>query len=224
MEVESAVLAFADRRQLSKFKYSCRQIGCSFLSNLGRIYNPKKSMKLFIKWFKPRTHPSFRLTEERRDDFVEQLEGYILSCKESAKYSNQRFDYLVIVLSSAAIIFIANLLKFFHEQKIVLFLDYPLYAIGAFGLGIVLNFVSQYISLRSHLGEIHLTQKKVSDLRAERTFREALYARRQRILDRLDFTVILMNIVCLILLLVGAILIFLFCQEGLKGLSASSLP
>lgn len=62
------------------------------------------------------------MTQEEKSRYIEKLEKHIVSCEEASNYSIQRFDVLIISLSSGGLAlsigFVKDVIKNFHEIDI----------------------------------------------------------------------------------------------------------
>lgn len=171
-------------------------------------------IKLFFKKKKRVSGDPISMDAEQLKETIEDLREYIKICEESSKYSNQRFDYLVIVLSSTGILFLANLLSYFNEKEVPINLNLFSGAIGLFVFTILINFISQYLSMKSHAEEARLSKKKISDIRQSSVYDERLYSTLQNQLDGLDGWVRLINIGTIFTLSLGAVFGIVFYLVG----------
>ena len=102
------------------------------------------------------------MNEELSNDvekFIEKLEGHIKSAEEKKKYSLERFDVLIISLSSGGL---AMTLSIFNEYK-----DLPIYSIKTswifFSLGLIINLTSQGTGFFANKFDIDCTRKIIEE-------------------------------------------------------------
>lgn len=147
--------------------------------------------------------------ENKNLAFVKRLEEYIVSCKESAKYSIDRFDILIISLSTGALGFSIAFIKDFVKDKINPNLLLIKISWIVFAIAIIMNLLSQKTSYYSHILEIKLTKIKIKKLKGKENCSncENRLNFKTNILDSLTT---FFNISSLILLIAGIILTLIF--------------
>lgn len=168
-------------------------------------------------WFKkPKVENSepVSLSDEEKEQLIKSNKEFLISCEESRKYSNQRLDYLAIILSSTGLIFISNVLSYFKEQSIPITTELFTCAVSLFVITILINFFSQYISLRSFSEEIKITRMKIEDAEYFQIYDENKFRRIQKSLDFLDALVVWINNATVVTIFLGAISSVLFYLVG----------
>ena len=145
--------------------------------------------------------------------YIINLEKHLESAKASANYSADRFDILIITISTTALLVTINSSDKFIEENI--FVNTKLLAISWFFLvaSIILNLISQQTSYYAHIFDIKVTKNLIRKERGMALIaNHEINENKHLILNR---TTECLNILSLLTLLIGIILIVLFYSKYL---------
>ena len=146
-------------------------------------------------------------TQEQNDRYIGNLEKHIDRSQKSADYSIQRFDILIILVASGALVFSAD---YFNNNNILPDTDTILLRVSwiSFGIAIILNLVSQLSGYYANKEEVRISRNLI---RLERNKKpkgnQKIMESRKR---KLNFYTSLFNFSSLMLLVFGIILMMIY--------------
>jgi hypothetical protein len=152
-------------------------------------------------------------SEEDKKRYIEKLERHKENTEKSSHYSLERFDVLIITLSSAALAFSIGFIKDviidFHSSNLV-----PLkWAWLCFGSAIGLNLLSQISSYWTSFYEIRLTRIKIREKRGKPTRWDR--SKTEKSSKFLNLITIILNYTSLTLFIIGIGLVILYVSRNI---------
>ncbi|MCB9164826.1 MAG: hypothetical protein H6592_10430 [Flavobacteriales bacterium] len=105
--------------------------------------------------------------EEKRTRYIASLEKHIDNAKEAAKYSSDRFDILLISLSTGSLLFSIGFAKDMVKDISKADTSYLKTAWLLFTVSLVSNLISQVTSYYSHQIDIKVSKNKIREKRGK---------------------------------------------------------
>jgi hypothetical protein len=134
------------------------------------------------------------------------LKGYLLKAEERVKYSLERFDILIISLSSGGLVLALNLFKNFQDNSInkdLLSLSWLF-----FSMALIINLLSQVTGYLANKYDIKGTRNEIYELEKKPISRNSKWLERYQ--NTSDFLTKWLNILSFLSLATGIILLILF--------------
>jgi len=151
--------------------------------------------------------------ETQSDRYVKKLETHLENAKSSAKYSSDRFDILIITISSTALVTTIGFAKYFlSETKSV---DTNLLKLGwlLFVCTIITNLFSQLSAYYSHVYDVKVTNNLIRIERGKEP--KGDQAKFEKYCNGLSLTTTIFNHVSLGTLILGIIVIVIFFSNNI---------
>lgn len=124
------------------------------------------------------------------ENYIEKLKEHIKCCEDAMKYSMDRFDILIISLSSGALGFSMSFIKDIAKANNYSFLGLLKFSWVLFGLALITNLLSQLTSYFAHKYEMKISKNLIRKEKGkESALNETKYETRKKRFDSL--TVIL---------------------------------
>jgi hypothetical protein len=151
--------------------------------------------------------------KELHDRYINNLEKHISLAKESARYSSDRFDILLISLSTSSLILSIG----FIEKVIpnLELLDTSCLKVSwlLFVISLVSNLFSQVTGYYANLYDIKVTKNLIKIERVKKIHGSQKFL--EKVCDYLNFLTILLNIISLICFVTGIIILISFISNQL---------
>jgi len=151
-------------------------------------------------------------SEERRLASITKWETYIESCKEVSYHAIDRFDVLIISLSTGALGFSLGFLKDFVKTDPQLFIVLKISWIF-FASAIVVNLFSQLTSFYTQVFAIKRAECIIAK-KKEKEFDPKSKGRQERKMKIFNFGTNLFNLCSLLLLIAGIVLTIIFVYRN----------
>lgn len=151
------------------------------------------------------------LKQSKEDKYIEELKEHIKCCEDSMKYSLDRFDILIITLSSGALGFSLSFIKEATKNQFnhLFFLRYSWIL---FGVALISNILSQVTSYFAHVYEMKISKSLIRKEKGKDPIKNELkYESLKKIFDSLTKW---MNGVSLISLIIGVAFLIIFTYSN----------
>lgn len=145
--------------------------------------------------------------DKKEKKYLNELKEYLISALARAKYSMERFDILIITLSSGGI---ALSMNFFENYKTI---DKTMVYNGCvfFALALIINLVSQVTGYNANRYDIKFVREEIREL--EKKVYVVDYDKYDSYKKLFNFLTKLFNIISLISFIIGIIFIVLFMKN-----------
>jgi len=147
------------------------------------------------------------MTETKNEELIDRFEKHIEHTKAIRKYSIERFDLLIISLSTAAIGFsvvaLKDLLPISRSCFLLAKVSWLLFVISIIG-----NLVSQLLSFNASGLEIEVSTNRIRELKQKKS--KINIEETDKLMQRQNKVIVILNYVCLASFITGLILILIF--------------
>lgn len=101
------------------------------------------------------------------ENYIQQLKDHIKCCEDAMKYSMDRFDILIITLSSGALGFSMSFIKDIAKSNNYNYLILLKFSWLLFGSSLILNLISQVTSYFAHKYEMRISKSLIKKERGK---------------------------------------------------------
>lgn len=151
--------------------------------------------------------------KESRDRYIKKLEKHLDSTKENVRYSSDRFDILIISLSTSALIlsigFVKDLIKNFDEIDTGSLKTSWLFFI----IALVSNLISQVTGYFASSYDIKVTDSLISEERGNKPDKN--FNKNEKYCNSLNYSTLTLNLVSLLCFIVGVIILVQFISNNI---------
>jgi hypothetical protein len=152
--------------------------------------------------------------EDDNERDIRNLENHIENTRANINYSLDRFDILIITLSSGGLVFSMGFIKDIIPKDVVV--DYTLLKIAwiSFGAAIIANFLSQITGYLANKYEKRIAKNRIREKKGNDIIGNQENYKRYKKIN--NFLTNLLNLISLILLTNAIILLIIFMSINLK--------
>lgn len=152
--------------------------------------------------------------EIQNNNRVEELKKHSEDIKSNIKYSIDRFDILIITISSGGLVLSMNYLNGISDNKVISYECLMILTWISFGSAIIINLFSQVTSYFGNRMELKITRNLIREKNNKSIIGvQSSYECKKRIYDQ---TTQIFNGLSLFLLVIGVVLLLIFISNNLK--------